>query len=651
MIRRDQLIWPARRSVRVDHGDNIIIEIQQPLNVAETSISEQVDVSDDLTLLQRFAQKTTSHCEDAQPSRERLTADAVAHAQRPRGDDAHTIHIADLLPVPVWTYVDCQRVDFLRRQLLDTCSWQASVDIDASWCPSTSWSHLLCTPCWTFEHPEAFVFYSDGSYHRATGHAAAGVVLLVRTSDGWRFGGFQAAPCLGEASSPRAEATGLLLALQWALALVHSFDYCATCFSFHFDSVYAGNVAQGRSSSDHNQDLTMFVRSCTLWLEQHLCVPLEWTHVSGHSDHPWNDLADAVASRARKEAIVTHDVAQFFAHGTFDGTDTVSAQWLWLYERSLQGRSDAPLLHQFHWRFNTAAPLRSFPDVSCQPFAKRQVKRNSCDVRAKQFTLRCGTANVLTLYPAQDFASSFFGARAEHLAAQFCAAGLHCVALQETRSRRHGYASFDRFHTFSGSATARGHGGVQLWILRKLPMPQGSVDLLPEHFRILHGDDRRLIVRLSHPILKLLFVVLHAPCDEDADSIAAWWKLTTQCIPSSFSTWTWILLCDANSRLGTETSSAIGSHGAEQENSKGAYFHEWLQRHNLWLPQTFEVSHSGSHATWTHASHGTSRLDYVGVSTNVAIDQVHTWVSDSIDLSVHRPDHECVCADIVLLLL
>ena len=68
---------------------------------------------------------------------------------------------------------------------------------------------------------------------------------------------------------------------------------------------------------------------------------------------------------------------------------------------------------------------------------------------------------------------------------------------------------------------------------------------------------------------------------------------TTSLLPTGFSSWTWLVLGDMNSRVGSVVSAAIGDHGAEVENIKGAVFHEWLLLHRFWLPQTFSDVHHG----------------------------------------------------------
>lgn len=368
-------------------------------------------------------------------------------------------------------------------------------------------------------------------------------------------------------------------------------------------------------------------------------------HVKGHSHNPWNDLADALAGRALTHDWFTFDVDPLLGIATFDMADLVTVQWLWLFELSMRGHSNAPVLHQRQWKFNAAAPLNHQPVADLHPFIMSV--EEPTHVSASSFVrLRVATANVLTLYPQSKHGAAYMSARAEALAHQFHRAGVQCVGVQESRCKKHGHDFFEGFHVLSGSATSRGHGGVQLWISRKIATPDGELEITHEHLRIFHADDRRLIVRLHHPQLCLLFLVLHAPCDDAESVLSDWWKQTSSLIPSSFGSWTWCVLADANSRVVSISSKSVGNEGAEVENLRGSFFHEWLLRHNLWLPQTFSSTHHGRHDTWQHASHGTGRIDYIGISDDVATDDARTWVSDDVDLSIARGDHAAVCADV-----
>jgi len=560
----------------------------------------------------------------------------------------HPLRLEDMVPPPMWTYVDCSLIDALRQRLYEFGPPAVQYDLAGVRCTQATSNALHGMPLWTNEVPLAFEFYTDGAFRRSRHTAASGVVLIVYTYDGPCFGGYLTSWCFSTPSAPRAEVTAVTLAVHWACHLVLNLGFAYTKIGFLFDNVYAGAAAQGRCASALNYDLIPIVRSLTLWLEQISFVELAWSHVQGHSEHPWNDLADAVAYGAIDQNYVTTDICALVQRCGGDESALVALQWLWLYEKSLRGDADAPVLHGLQWRFNTGAPLAHQPVLDVQPFELRKTERPAEEVPSDSLCLRLATANVLTLFPQHEAASSFLGARAEHLASQFRDAKIHCAGLQETRCRKVGHEFFEGYHVLSAKATSRGHGGIQLWIAQVIPTQGEPLHITHEHLRILYGDERRLFVRLRHPRLALLFIVLHAPCCDDEQEIQQWWSSTSALFPGQYRTWTCAILCDSNGRLGSITSKAVGGFGAEQETIRGAAFHDWLVAHSLILPQTFVESHHGEHDTWTHAEGSQGRLDFIGVSDNVPLANLRTWVSDDIDLSIARRDHQCVCADVWL---
>ena len=318
-----------------------------------------------------------------------------------------------------------------------------------------------------------------------------------------------------------------------------------------------------------------------------------------------------------------------------------------MVELSLEGSSMAPTLQGHRWRLNVSAPFDAQPDAGLHPAVRRC--RDAADASSSALaSIRFASANVLTLFPGQDYASGFLGARAEDLAQQFSLAGIHFAGLQETRARLSGHTTLDGFHILSSSATARGQGGVQLWIRQTIPTPQGPIRIRDQDLHILHATSRRLVVRCAYPGLRLLLLVLHAPCDESEDDLQRFWEATSHAIPAAYRSWTLLVMMDANSRVGCPSSASIGSHQADDENIKESCLHHWLLQHDVYLPQTFAECHRGDGSTWTHPKGTSARIDYVAVSSNVLPSQVCTWISSDIDLTVHRLDHACVCAELKL---
>ena len=102
-------------------------------------------------------------------------------------------------------------------------------------------------------------------------------------------------------------------------------------------------------------------------------------------------------------------------------------------------------------------------------------------------------------------------------------------------------------------------------------------------------------------------------------------------------------MLDANARVGSIESPAIGTAGAEIENIAGQHFHQWLHDSALFFPQTFEAFHQGDHFTWTHSSGSTSKLDFVAVDASLRTDAIKSYITP-VDLTITKErSQKCVC--------
>lgn len=547
---------------------------------------------------------------------------------------------------PVWVTVDCRHVIFLRTQLYQMLPLVPVLDHSrVVWHKSTVVA-LQQLALWTSERPLGFTFYTDGSATRDRMKGAAAVVLLVTTDQGLRWGGYATTKCLGDISAPRAEATALMLAIRWSLQLLLHDSTTHPWIEFAFDCQQVAGVAQGKQGSHMNLDLLTPIRALLHWIELHVCAPISWTHLASHRGHPWNEAADTLCKLAADTGAITADLHLFQQCCTFDGTDLNSIQWIWLLEQSLRGYAEAPPLIDFHWRFDIAQPLRHQPSAEGHPAMLRQEGQCDGPREETQLCLQLGTANVLTLYPGQEFASQYMSARAENLAHQFIQQDLQIIGLQETRCRFEGHTMVEDFHVLSAPATSRGVGGVQLWIHKQLKDQNVTVDITAHHLHILHASSQRLVVRLACGGLRLIFLVLHAPAEDNETTLASFWKHTTAAIPQKYLAWKIFVLADANSRLGSVCSDAVGDYQAVEENDKGNHFHQWLIERHLFLPQTFIEHHCGEGNTWLHATGTRARLDYVACPQDIRTDLISTWVDEKIDLSLKKEDHRCVRASV-----
>eukprot|EP00435_Cladocopium_sp_Y103_P018762 s1636_g4.t1 len=585
---------------------------------------------------------------DASAADDRDPAISTQLLQTHKKLDRVQIALQQLVPAPQRTLVDCQKVIFLRNQLLMMEPIQPELHVNDIWWHPATWAHLSLLPPWQGESIVGITMYTDGSACRKHLTAAAGVVLLIHTDVGLRWGGYISAICRSTPTAPYAEASALFLALLWLHHLLRGLPPGAVWCEIAFDCENTAMVAQGLQTPSSNLELHQCVRSLVQWFEVAYHASLTWTHHRSHRQHPWNEAADTVCRHAQQSGTGTLLLEPLLHLCTFQLQDTCPVQWLWLLEKSLKGHPDAPLLCGHLWSFDVSAPFQSVPDASLHPALQRQREADFTQADRQHFSFRFATANVLTLYPDSACGSGYVSARAEELAQQFVDSHVHIIGLQETRARFQGHRHTDVFHILSAPATAHGHGGVQLWIRKRLVYQQLTIDLDVHDLRILHASSRRLLVRLAHPSVRLLILVVHAPTDEDETILQTFWDATTAAIPTQYRTWNLIVLADANSRLGSIASSAVEALHSDEENLKGAWFHSWLLQHQLFLPQTFADCHSGPGATWTHPKGSSARIDFIAVSVNFPLSAVRTWVEDAVDLTLTREDHKCVCLELDL---
>ena len=269
----------------------------------------------------------------------------------------------------------------------------------------------------------------------------------------------------------------------------------------------------------------------------------------------------------------------------------------------------------------------------------------SISISTYLYLFYCATANVLTLYQNKNEQGKGITARMESLIRAFDEEGINIIGVQETRSQLQGHTTCLDFHILAAPATAKGVGGTQLWIKKRWKLSQGYLSIMPVHLRILASDPQYLLAQLCHDDLKLLLLVGHAPSCPTFEDTTHYWDTLARTIPSSKRSWPLICFIDANARVGSLQSDHIGPAGAEDENTAGECFHQWLHDQDLLLPQTFEQYHAGEHTTWTHSSGCTARLDYIAVDRTLCHPDMRAKIAN-VDLSTHKEDHRAVRLDL-----
>ena len=578
----------------------------------------------------------------------------------PNNGKPRALNLDTLIPSPCWERVDCTQVRILRQQLHDF----AVGPCDPSPAKIVKWHEatqqaLLHTPMWIDEPAISYDFYTDGSSYKTiddqgetSRKGAAAVVLIVTTPIGPRYGGSMAYKIPDQPTAPQTEIGALTVALLWILQLAKQHPYQSHPFqaTIGYDCMTAGQVTAGHWQILANQHSQKTNRGLMQWLQQILGPDaIRCHHIKSHQGHEWNEAADAIAWAAVNDWIEASDfnsIIDLFAPGN---EDAHLPSWLWFYEASQQGSTQIPSNDNCNFLVNIAAPLNDRASSEAQPLMQRQQRDAQGGPRqVYPFTLRCATANVLTLYGKENAYGSFISARQESLLQQMHHQHVHVAGIQETRSAAAGHYFTEDYHVLSSAASAKGVGGVQLWIARKWSLPSLDVAIKPKHLRIVSSTTQRLTAILNTPGLKLVLISAHAPPCEDSMVLQKFWNSISASIPKKYQNWSTIYMVDANARVGSLTTESVGDYGQEEENGAGAEFHEWLMRESCILPQTHSQHHRGPHATWVHPRGTQARLDYIAIDRHLCHPDLRTWVSDDIDLSLQRIDHMCVIMDLPL---
>ena len=510
-------------------------------------------------------------------------------------------------------------------------------------------------PDWQYELPIRIWFYTDGASsaridppHR---RASASVVLLLETVRGMRFGGFRVCKVPAPATAPFAEHAALHLATLWCIQVQ---EWCRSAFgttgietTFAFDCHAAGYAAQGRWFCPQHATLHQRTRALQHWIQSRYACVSAFLHVHSHRGDPWNEAADAACWAALHDWIPCLDFDALCQHQLAPFDDVVT--WLWYWQCALHGEVGFPTVADGFLNFSFVHDETPVLDSSAHTFCQMQCDDSNAMCHTASFTLRVATANVLTLYSNQAAQGRYVSARHEALMRAFHLQGVHLVGVQETRSKLTGHHDSEHYHILAAPALANGHGGLQLWVAKCIVIDNVHLQIRTSHLRVLHQSARRLLVRLSVDGLRLLLIVGHVPCVPDIHAAQKWWHQVLQDLPATYRNWPRVMLVDANARVGSLVSTAIGPHQASEESEHGALMHQWMIDHGMFAPQTIDCHHSGPASTFAHAKGHEGRIDYVLVDEALRHPDLCTFVTD-IDLATQRPDHYAVAADIPMTL-
>ena len=346
-------------------------------------------------------------------------------------------------------------------------------------------------------------------------------------------------------------------------------------------------------------------------------VQLEATYVKGHAGVLGNELSDCFAKLARTQLAPIED--RMLPDWPHRLSKHPLVDWAWLV---VECPEDMPRLFAFE---ATAACLQSRP-VNVRPAPAMGVQLPEPHKGSVRLHLRCMTYNVLTLLdkPVQAERQGLrqAGMRIKgkrHLLIRQCLEdGINIVGLQETRLQDTAVLPDAQYVMLHSAATEAGHLGCALWLCKTLP--HATCDGKSLYFdakqrTVTALSSRHLLVNVAAPHLHCLILVAHSPADpkDEGGVVTRFWRERSAEIARIQGALPLIVLTDANGRLGTQVSPAVGPVDAEDETAAGGAFHDFLLRHHLCVPATFGEYHTGASWTWCGALGGKHRLDYIAI--------------------------------------
>ena len=495
-----------------------------------------------------------------------------------------------------------------------------------------------------------FIFV-DGSAQSTPFRQRAGSAFTVWKQSGpetkgkLEFVGYHAAPVpvttqIEESCdlAAMAEITALERAIAWVMTLPCHLDCCLL-----FDSKRAGLSADGgwkpTSSNESIHVAACRLRCMVQMISQFHCISFQ--HVKAHTGCAGNELTDRLAKAAALGGLRCHLPA--------------AAKFLWCHAKL-----------PWAWMLgHTGCDVPSLEEVCAEcvrrplPPCEEEMKPGVVDVGLigvedvdssprVTFNVSLASFNVMTALDQQTERGSCArpsSGKLDLMQEQFHSRGWCFVGLQETRFREDGVWPLKRYWSIQ-TKSYNGAFGVALWISKSIPFARtqaGQLQVKESDIVVLHGDPRRLLVRICAGPMRCDICVMHAPQQARPQlERHEWWSSTRQILAKfSSNQFPLILLADTNGSVGQHPCHAIGSHGAEDTDENGAEWTELVHDRQLWVPSTFAEHHVGPTKTYVAVLGGTEhRNDLIAWPVEWRDScNVLSWVEQDCDLGNKLLDH------------
>ena len=484
--------------------------------------------------------------------------------------------------------------------------------------------------------------YTDGSLpstDRADQGPAFSLVVFFERQDGsFAIAGFLSAQLrfcgplfqVDYSDSTLTEFAGIIFARLWIAITAPA---CPThIFS---DSLIAINILCNYHNPGKYRPLANLAHSVGNYISssvQH-CDTHTLSHVKGHSDHPWNELADSLAKATATAEFLP---VPFCTDLIRCIKDSVFNAWLHIAHASTDLIAYPPVVqHEFH---ATSVLTHTDSLFTYHLTPQQQLQQASPHQDKTPLVFRSATHNVMS---ATDKSTpdtlAFDSTNINLLSQQYAHHFLHLIGQQE--SRLPAKKRLSALYIIIGSGTNPRHGlGCSLWYSRFLPYYQLNGKTFcfhMKHFFVVY-DPRLLVVDVDAPFLRMRTISAHAPIAKDHDAREAFFKLLFKYVqyPNRI-----MLFIDANSR--PEDAISTGKSGANAYlRAACKQFDEFLEKSKLCTTHLIPRFAPLTKDTWTSHKTGMQHtIDYVATK----IEDIHmverASVLPSIDNGHMLQDH------------
>ena len=495
----------------------------------------------------------------------------------------------------------------------------------------------------------------DGSFHPDSGSAGWGIVFSAG------FGPCSAEPgvflgcCWGSLTALRSSLgdrmdavdayTSEVVGLLWGALAVLQLRFTGDV-RFRCDCLSALHGAAGLCSL-RDGVLSSSMRSLHIAVMRARNSTPQYQHIPGHAGYPDNELADALAEIGASQrgncGPFSVDLAAWLAAG--------STSFDWLPHAIWQAR-DASLFPGLHdgvlsWdrhRHHAVGDVQSI----LGPFLPVSVSNDASCGQTGRLHCSFATYNCLSILDGGEHRTSrdqplLEVGRPSLLASCLDGASVGFAGIQEARTPA-GMLRTGRYVRFCSGADSSSNYGVELWVHLDRPFATfgGKQHWCnPRDFVVQSSEPTFLIVRMMHAMLDVMFLVGHAPhrARPPADR-EAWWRKVHAACKSVDVGGPWVVLIDANARLGSCPTVHVGAHHRDEQDCSGGWFHLLLEALRLYLPSTFRQSMWGPGETlYVRRNASWARSDYVALPLEWGDHQVWSWVDPQISAGHACMDH------------